>query len=78
MAAVLRAAEGGGYIFSKSSWGYFQNFSGQGVYPLPLLFPTPAIEGGKMKNELRSFKIFRRGNVWETRINLDNPNKSSN
>ena len=36
MAAALRAAEGGGYIFSKSSGGYFQNFSGQGGYtPLP-------------------------------------------
>ena len=45
MAAALRAAEGGGYIFSKSSGGYFQNFSGQGgIPPYPLLFPTPAYQ----------------------------------
>ena len=43
MAAALRAAEGG-YIFSKSSGGYFQNFYGQGggIPPYPLLFATPA------------------------------------
>ena len=41
MAAALRAAEGGGYIFPKSSGGYFQNFFGQGGYtPYPLI-PDP-------------------------------------
>ena len=44
MAAALRAAEGGGYIFSKSSGGYFQNFSGQGGYtPLPPPIPDPCL-----------------------------------
>ena len=42
MAAALRTAEGGGYIFPKSSGGYIQNFSGQGVYPLPPI-PDPCI-----------------------------------
>ena len=47
MAAALRAAEGGGYIFSKSSGGggYFQNFPARGVYPPTPLFPTPGING---------------------------------
>ena len=39
-----KMAEGEGYIFSKSSGGYFQNFSGQGGYtPLHPLFPAPAL-----------------------------------
>ena len=41
MAAALRAAEGGGYIFSKSSGGgYFQKIFRPGGYTPP---PTPPI-----------------------------------
>ena len=47
MAAALRAAEGGGYIFSKSSGGgVFSKFSGQGGYtPLPPSIPDPWLRG---------------------------------
>ena len=50
MAAALRAAEGGGYIFSKSSGGgYYQNFSGQGGYTPP----TPPIPDPCLKQTLK-------------------------
>ena len=40
MAAALRAAEGGGYIFPNPQGGYIQNFSGQGG-GIPLIPPIP-------------------------------------
>ena len=62
MAAALRAAEGG-YIFSKSSGGYFQNFSGQGGIPPYPLFPTPGYIIAKfvkcIKSELHTLTDLR-------------------
>ena len=44
MAAALRAAEGGGYIFPKILRGdIFKFFRPGGVYPPYPLFPTPAL-----------------------------------